>query len=243
VAENGKSERVALITGANKGIGFETARQLGKQGITVLVGSREQQPGQKATETLRAEGIDVRLILLDVTKQATIDRAVVEVDRDFAKLDILVNNAGILLERLPPGECQVENLRQTFETNVFGLFAVTKAFLPLLRKAPAARIVNVSSALGSLMIMSDPQRLENKYFAYSLSKAAVNMMTIMFAREVAGTRIKVNAATPGYTATAMNNFSGTQTVEQGAVALVRMATLPDDGPTGGFFEAKGSVAW
>lgn len=243
MAEAGKLQRVALITGANKGIGFETARQLGKQGITVLVGSRAQQPGQKAVEALRTEEIDARLIVLDVTKQATIDRAVVEIDRDFARLDILVNNAGILLERLSPSECEVENLRQTFETNVFGLFGVTKAFLPLLHKAPAARIVNVSSALGSLAIMSDPARLENKYFAYSLSKAAVNMMTIMFARELADTRIKVNAATPGYTATAMNNFSGTQTVQQGAVALVSMATLPDDGPTGGFFEAKGSVAW
>jgi NAD(P)-dependent dehydrogenase (short-subunit alcohol dehydrogenase family) len=134
-------------------------------------------------------------------------------------------------------------MRKTFETNVFGLFAVTKAFLPLLRKSPAARIVNVSSGLGSLSTMSDPQRLENKYLAYSASKAAVNMITVALGRELAGTSIKVNAAAPGYTATEMNNFSGTQTVEQGALASVRLATLPDDGPTAGFLDAKGLFAW
>jgi len=243
VAEKSLSQRVALITGANKGIGFETARQLGRQGITVLIGSREKQRGQKAVDALRAEGLDARLVLLDVTNQATIEQAVAQIQREFGRLDILVNNAGILLERVSPADGEVENLRGTFETNVFGLFAVTKAFLPLLRKAPAGRIVNVSSALGSLSTMTDPHRLENKYLAYSASKAAVNMITIALGRELAGTRIKVNAAAPGYTATAMNNFSGTQTVAEGAIASVRLATLPDDGPTAGFLDAKGTVAW
>jgi NAD(P)-dependent dehydrogenase (short-subunit alcohol dehydrogenase family) len=243
VGETGKTGRVALITGANKGIGFETARQLGKQGITVLVGSREKERGQKAVDTLRAEGIGARFIALDVSDQVTIDCAAAEVDRGFGRLDILVNNAGILLERIAPSECQVENLRKTFDTNVFGLFAVTKAFLPLLRKSAAGRIVNVTSALGSLAVMSDPQRLENKFLAYSASKAAVNMMTVAFARELAGTKIKVNSAAPGYTATEMNNYSGTQTIAEGTVASVRLATLPDDGPTGGFLDAKGFVAW
>jgi NAD(P)-dependent dehydrogenase (short-subunit alcohol dehydrogenase family) len=243
VAETRKAERVALITGANKGIGFETARQLGKQGTTVLVGSREKNRGQKAVDTLGGEGIDARLLVLDVTDQATIDRAAADVERDFGRIDILVNNAGLLLERISPSECEIENLRKTFETNVFGLFAVTKAFLPLLRKSRAARIVNVTSALGSLATMGDTQRLENKFLAYSASKAAVNMMTVALARELAGTAIKVNSAAPGYTATEMNNYSGTQTIEEGAVASVRLATLADDGPTGSFLDAKGFVAW
>lgn len=243
VTEPQKSQRVALITGANKGIGFETARQLSKLGITVLVGSRDTQRGQKAVEKLRGEGLDAHLIVLDVTDQLTIDRAAAGVESDFGKLDILVNNAGVALERVPPSQCQVENLRKTFEINVIGSFAVTKAFLPLLRKSPAGRVVNVSSALGSLLTMADAHRLQNAYLAYSASKAALNMMTIALGRELADTGIKVNSAAPGYTATDMNNFSGTQTVEQGAVASVHLATLLDDGPTGSFLDAQGPVAW
>ena len=243
MAQAHASQRVALITGANKGIGFETARQLGKQGITVLAGSRDKQRGQKAVDTLQSEGIDARLIALDVADQGSIERAAAEVQREFGRLDILVNNAGILLERVSPADSQVEHLRKTLETNVVGLFAVTKAFLPLLRKAPAARIVNVSSALGSLSTMTDPRRLENRFMAYSVSKAAVNMLTVALGRELAETRIKVNAAAPGYTATEMNNYSGTQTVAEGAVASVKLATLPDDGPTASFLDAKGVVAW
>lgn len=238
-----ESKRVALITGANKGIGFETARQLGALGITVLMGSREQQRGQTAVDTLRGESIDARLTLLDVAAQHSIDRAAADVERQFGKLDILVNNAGILLERVPPSESHIENLRKTLETNVVGLFAVTKTFLPLLRKAPSARIVNVSSALGSLATMGDPQKLQNEFLAYSSSKAAVNMITVVLARELAGTKIKVNAAAPGYTATEMNNFSGTQTVAEGAIASVKLATLPEDGPTGSFFDKNSSVTW
>jgi len=243
VADTHSGKRVALITGANQGIGFETARQLGKEGITVLVGSRDEQRGQKAVETLRGEGFDARLIVLDVTNQSQIESAAAQIGRDFGKLDILVNNAGILLETVTPSECELENLRKTFETNVFGLFAVTKAFLPLLRKSPSARIVNVSSGLGSLNTMGDPQRLDNKYFAYCASKAAVNMMTVALARELRDTRIKINSAAPGYTATALNNYSGHQTVEQGTVASFKSATLPDDGPTGSFLDASGIVAW
>jgi NAD(P)-dependent dehydrogenase (short-subunit alcohol dehydrogenase family) len=240
LAETHSGKRVALVTGANQGIGFETARQLGKKGITILMGNRDEQKGQKAVETLRAEGLDARLIVLDVTKQNEIDAAAAQIGHEFGKLDILVNNAGILLETVAPSECELENLRKTFDTNVFGLFAVTKAFLPLLRKSSSARIVNVTSGLGSLNMMSDPQRMDNKYFA---SKAAVNMMTVALARELRGTRIKINSAAPGYTATALNNYSGHQTVEQGTVASFKLATLPDDGPTGGFLDASGIVAW
>lgn len=245
MAATHSAEQVALITGANKGIGFEIARQLGKQGITVLVGARDSHRGRKAVETLQGEGIRAQGLILDVTNQRTIDAAVAEVDRKFGKLDILVNNAGILVETAPPSECQIENLRKTFETNLFGLFAVTKAFLPLIRKAAAGRIVNVSSALGSLTSVADPQqtRLKNRYLAYGASKAAVNSLTIAFARELRNTSIKVNAAAPGLTPTAMSNFAGHQTVEQGAVAAVRLATLPPDGPTGSFVDGNGTVPW
>jgi NAD(P)-dependent dehydrogenase (short-subunit alcohol dehydrogenase family) len=180
-----------------------------------------------------------------VTDQGTIDAAVVEVERTFGKLDILVNNAGIVAERTPPSECKIENLRKTFETNLFGLFAVTKAFLPLIRKSSAGRIVNLSSAIGSLTWISNPQQthLDNGYMSYGASKAAVNSITISFARELRDTSIKVNAVSPGYTATAINNFQGYQTVEEGAVAAVKMATLPAGGPTGEFFDKDGAVPW
>jgi NAD(P)-dependent dehydrogenase (short-subunit alcohol dehydrogenase family) len=245
VVDGHNAAQVALITGANQGIGFEIARQLGKQGIIIIASARDKQRGIKAVETLRSDGIQAHSLVLDVTDQRTIDDAVTEVERKFGKLDILVNNAGIVAERTLPSEAQVENVRKTFETNVIGLFAVTKAFLPLLHKSAAGRIVNVSSALGSLARVSDPQqiRYENTYLAYGASKAAVNSMTIAFARELRDTPIKVNAAAPGYTATAMNNFAGHQTVDQGAEAAVRLATLPADGPTGSFVERFGTVPW
>jgi NAD(P)-dependent dehydrogenase (short-subunit alcohol dehydrogenase family) len=241
----GSSERVALITGANRGIGLEIARQLGKQGIFVLVGARDKQLGRKAAEALRAEAVSARDIHLDVTNQSTIEAAAAAVGREFGKLDILVNNAGILLERVPPSEGRVDNLRRTLETNVVGLFAVTRAFLPLLRKAAAGRIVNLSSGLASLTWMADPQqeRFQNRTLAYAASKAAVNAITIAFSRELRDTPIKVNSASPGYTATAINNFAGRQTAAQGAVAPVRLATLPADGPTGAFLEAGGPIPW
>lgn len=236
---------MALITGANRGIGLEIARQLGKQGIVVWIGSRNEQRGRDAAQTLRAESISAREIPLDVTRQSTIDAAVEAVGREFGRLDILVNNAGILLERVPPSEGTVENFRRTLETNVVGLFAVTRAFLPLLRKSPAGRIVNLTSGLASLTWMADSekQRFDNLTLAYAASKAAVNAITIAFARELRDTPIKVNSASPGYTATAMTNFAGPQTIEQAAVVPVRLATLLADGPTGAFLEAKGPVPW
>ena len=245
VAETFGSKRVALITGANQGIGFEIARQLGKQGIVVIASARNKQKGLAAAEALQREGFQAHSLVLDVTVQSTIDAAASEVDRQFGKLDILMNNAGIVTERTLPSESRMENFRQTFETNLFGLVAVTQAFLPLLRKASEGRIVNISSGLGSLTSVSDPQqtRFDNSYLAYGASKAAVNSVTISFARELRNTAIKVNAAAPGYTATAINNFAGPQPVDQGAIAAVRLATLPADGPTGGFFDKNGPVPW
>jgi NAD(P)-dependent dehydrogenase (short-subunit alcohol dehydrogenase family) len=241
------NNRVALITGANKGIGNEIARQLGKLGYTVLLGARDEERGNTAASELREQRIDAHPVLIDVTDEASIEAAARRVEGEFGgKLDVLVNNAGIALDgRRPASEMNVETLRRTFETNVFGAFAVAKAFLPLLKKSTAGRIVNMSSGLGSLAQNSDPQWMYAgiKALAYNSSKAALNMMTVILAAELKETPIKVNSADPGYTATDLNAHSGPRTVEQGATIAVRLATLPDDGPTGGYFDEDGTVPW
>ena len=238
-------EKIALITGANKGIGKEIARQLAAQGLTVLIGARDEGRGAAAAAELTKEGIHARAIVLDVTDQAGIDAATHQIERAYGKLDVLVNNAGIALDSGPASELDLDTLRRTYETNVFGVFAVTKAMLPLLKKSEAGRIVNLSSGLGSLTQNSDPnwQFAFAKPLAYNSSKAALNMMTVIFADELKDTPIKVNAADPGYTATDLNQHSGPRTVEQGATAAVRLATLPADGPTGGYFDEDGTVPW
>lgn len=237
--------KVALITGANKGIGLEIARQLGVQGITVLLGVRDENRGREAAEKLQADRIDARAVQLDVTQQDTIDAAANYIENEFGKLDILVNNAGVAIDNAPPSQLDIEILRRTYDTNVFGVFAVTKAMLPLLRKSDAGRIVNLSSGLGSLAQNSDPnyEYAQIKLLAYNSSKTALNAMTIQFAHELKDTGIKVNSADPGYVATDINDHRGTRTVEQGATAPVRLATLPDDGPTGGYFDENGIVPW
>ncbi|MEH1830368.1 MAG: SDR family oxidoreductase [Nostoc sp.] len=239
--------KVALITGANKGIGYEIARQLGSRGATVFVGSRDIGRGEEAANKLRLNEIDARSIQLDVIEQKTIDSAGKQIESEFGKLDILVNNAGILSEgdRLPPSQVEVETLRHTYEINVFGVFAVTKTFLPLLKKSKAGRIVNLSSGLGSLTKNSDPnyEFANFKLLAYNSSKTAVNAITVLLAAELKDTAIKVNAADPGFTATDINQYQGYRTVEQGAIAAVRLATLPDDGSSGGFFDENGVLPW
>ncbi len=240
--------KIALITGANKGIGFEIARQLGAQGITLLAGVRDQARGATAVQQLRAEGIDATAIHLDVTNQATIDAAAAWIDQTYGKLDILVNNAGISTREgsTPPSELALEALRETFATNVFGVFAVTKAMLPLLRRSEAGRIVNLSSEMGSLGITSDPTSFAAHLpptLAYNASKTALNALTVFFAKELRDTPIKVNSVSPGYVATDLNGYSGYLTPEQGAKVPVAFATLPVDGPTGGFFGQQGVIAW
>ncbi len=239
------NNKVALVTGANKGIGLEIARQLGKQSVTVLVGARDGRRGEEAATQLRQEGIDARFVTLDVTDQATIDGAAHTIDQEFGRLDILVNNAAIGLDKAPPSQIDSDLLRRTFDTNFFGVFAITKAMLPLLRKAPAGRIVNMSSGLGSLAQTSDPNWgfAQVNLLAYNSSKTAVNALTVQFANELRGTSIKVNAADPGYVATDLNEHRGHRTVEQGAATPVRLATLPEDGPTGGYFSDDGPVPW
>lgn len=237
---------IALITGANKGIGFEIARQLGKRGMTVIVGARHSQRGAQAVARLKDEGVDARIAVLDVTDQKTIITAAREVERAFGRLDVLINNAGIQIDGgSKPSEVPLDALRQTYETNVFGPVAVTQAFLPLLRKSKTGRIVNLSTGLGSLAQNSDPgyEFFAVKHLAYNSSKTALNAVTVQFAHELKDTPIKVNAADPGYTATDFNSHKGTRTVEEGASIAVRLAILAADGPTGGFFNEDGPLPW
>jgi NAD(P)-dependent dehydrogenase (short-subunit alcohol dehydrogenase family) len=242
------TQKIALITGANKGIGFEIARQLGVKGLVVLIGARDQTRGDEAARRLQSEGIETSAVHLDVTDQATINQAASFIDETYGRLDILVNNAGISLSegRVPPSELDVGVFRKTYETNVFGVFAVTRAMLPLLRRSDTGRIVNLSSPVGSLTLNSDPQSFYSQMpplLAYCSSKTAVNAITVFFANELRRTNIKVNAVSPGYVATDLNDHSGFLTPQQGAALPVTFATLPANGPTGGFFEEDGAVPW
>ncbi|HTF33213.1 MAG TPA: SDR family oxidoreductase [Myxococcota bacterium] len=239
------NRRVALVTGANKGIGLEIARQLARDGLTVFLGARNEDRGRPAAEKLRAEGLDARLLRLDVTDDQSVAAAASFVEQNPGRLDILVNNAGVAIDDGPPSRVSGDVLRRTYDTNVFGLVRVTQAFLPLLRRSDAGRIVNLSSSLGSLTLNRDPSWpfASVKYLAYNSSKTAVNAITIQFAYELRETPIKVNAADPGYVATDMNQHQGVRSVEQGAATPVRLATLPPDGPTGGYFNDAGPLPW
>lgn len=231
---------VALVTGANKGIGYQTARLLGELGHIVLLGARDPEQGGQAEKALREAGLDARHVPLDVTDAASVRRAAAHIDETFGRLDILVNNAGIAKapgsdgSAWAPSAALVDEVRAVFEVNVFGVITVTNALLPLLRRAPAARIVHVSSEVGSIASMTDPDSplFELTTLGYPASKAALNMITAMYAKELADTPIKVNAANPGYCATDLNGHSGFRTAEQGARISVELATLPADGPTG-----------
>jgi NAD(P)-dependent dehydrogenase (short-subunit alcohol dehydrogenase family) len=245
------TRRIALVTGANKGIGFEIARQLGmNHGVTVIVGARDQTRGSEATERLRKLGVDAHFVQLDVTDQESIEAAARKITQEFGCLDILVNNAGVALDLNPPSQTDLEKLKATFAVNVYGPLAVTKAMLGLLKQSLAGRIVNVSSGLGSITRNRGSDPITSPYAAYRIvgynsSKAALNMQTVLFAGEFAAEDlpIKINSVDPGYTATDLNQHRGTQTVEKGASAPVRLAMLADDGPTGGFFDDDGPVPW
>jgi len=238
--------RIALITGANKGIGFETTRRLGEAGFCLLLGARTEALGEAAASALAKGGIDVRFIHLDLNAPETMTSAASYIKAEFGRLDVLVNNAGIT-DRAdgPPGLTSLDAVRRIFETNVLGSLAVTQTMLPLLRQSSSARIVNVSSGLGSLFFNGDPDfEFSNiKLFGYCASKAALNMLTVQLAVEIAQDGIKVNSADPGFTATDLNNHRGYQSVEEGAEIVVRLALLPDDGPTGGFFSTGGACPW
>ena len=244
---------VALVTGANKGIGLQIAKDLAARGFTVLVGSRNLEHGETAAKSVAG---DARALQLDVTRQASIAAAAARIRSELGRLDVLVNNAGIaragassgkfedVVRSGKPGVASLDEVHAVFETNVFGVIAVTQAMLPLLREAPTARIVNVSSSSGSLTLNADPAYPYRAVFGiYSASKTALNAITLALAMELESTRIKVNAACPGFTATDLNNFRGTRTVEQGAREAVRLALLDATGPTGTFSDEDGRVPW
>jgi NAD(P)-dependent dehydrogenase (short-subunit alcohol dehydrogenase family) len=229
---------ITLITGANKGLGFETARQLIKEGHTVYLGSRDPERGKQAAASLGAE-----LLVLDVTSDASVTAAAARVRGEAGHLDVLVNNAGIPGGFKAAGETTAADLETVYGTNVFGVVRVTHAFLPLLELSTAPVIVNVSSGLGSLAVTNNPDRFEStlKGLAYPSSKSALNMLTSQYAKSYP--QIRVNAVDPGYTATDLNSNRGTQTIEQGAEIIVAMATTAPTGPTGTFRDRHGPVPW
>jgi len=237
--------KVALVTGANKGIGYEICRQLGEQGITVIVGARNEQRGEEAVNQLLAQGVKAYFVQIDVTDQLMVERAYEWISSTFGRLDILVNNAGVFLQEGLPSGLDVELMKEIYETNVFGVFRVTKAMLPLLRNSAGGRIVNLSSGLGSLTLNSDPDFEFASFLVlgYNSSKTAVNAMTVFFANELRGTKIKVNSADPGYCATSMTNYASPRSPAEGAKEAVRLATLPDEEESGGFYSDRGRVAW
>jgi NAD(P)-dependent dehydrogenase (short-subunit alcohol dehydrogenase family) len=245
---------VALVTGANKGIGLQIAKDLAANGLTVLVGSRNLEHGETAAKSI---GANARAIQLDITNQASIAAAAERIRNELGRLDVLVNNAGISHAGKPgrpleevansgrPSVASLDEVRAVFETNVFGVIAITQAMLLLLRESPAGRIVNLSSSSGSLTLNADPNFPHRSVFGavYSPSKTALNAITLAFAIELESTGIKVNTACPGFTGTDLNNFAGTRTVQQAAREPVRLALLDADGPTGTFSNEDGPLPW
>ncbi|MFI1097382.1 SDR family oxidoreductase [Streptomyces sp. NPDC020917] len=236
-------DSTALVTGANKGIGKEIARQLAGAGMTVLVGSRDEERGRRTVEEI---GGGARLLVLDVTDAESVAAAARQVER----LDVLVNNAGIMLDSWAPPEGDVEAFRRTYETNLFGVLRVTNAFLPALRRSPAPRVVNVSSGTGSLAWSADPEQAfavsKGGGAAYRSSKTALNALTLFYAQSLADAGFKVNALAPGLRRTGLNARAAASEGDpaEAAAGAVRLALLPDDGPTGGFFSWDGTpVPW
>lgn len=232
---------MALITGANRGLGLEIARQLGEKGFVVVLGGRNAEKVENAAAKLRKDGLDAHSVKLDVTNQSDIEKLPRFFKEKFGGLDVLVNNAGIAPES--EGGTRLENLRKTFDTNVFGAFAVTEALLPLLKASPAGRIVNHSSILGSLFFVGSGQGGSFTTPAYTSSKAALNMLTVVTAQELKNTKIKVNAAHPGWVRTDMGGSQAPLDVQEGAKTAVELATLPDDGPTGAYMHMGKTLAW
>ncbi|MDW5329494.1 SDR family oxidoreductase [Plantactinospora sp. KLBMP9567] len=243
------STRVALVTGANKGIGRAVARQLGARGMCVYLGARNESRGRAAERELCAEGLDARFVRLDVTDESSVALAAKRIDEEAGRLDVLVNNAGTGGPPTPPSQTSTDQVRRTFETNVFGVVTVTNAMLPLLRRSPSGRIVNVSSLLGSLAYAAErtdptglfPPGVFPVVLDYNTSKAALNAVTITYANELRDTGILVNAVSPGFVATDINEHRGILTPEQGARIPVLLATLGDDGPTATFVSEDGTA--
>lgn len=239
------SKRVAVVTGANRGIGFETCRQLAKQGVQVILTSRDEAKGKAAAENLQAEGLDVKFYPLDVTSTDSIEHLAEFIRNEFGKLDILVNNAGILLDPLGQQEenalhAKIDTIRETMQTNVYGPLLLCQALIPLMKEQNYGRIVNVSSGIGQL---SGMEKMSASYPGYRISKAGLNVVTRMLANELRDTNILVNSVCPGWVKTDMGGPNAMRTVEQGADTIVWLATLPDDGPTNGFFRDRQLIDW
>ena len=249
------ADPIALITGGNRGVGFETARELGRLGILTILGVRDPEKGSAAVRQLVSEGGRAEALMLDVADPSTHASAYRDLDSRYGKLDILVNNAGVwresetassaLPEENRTSTLPIEILRETFETNFFGTVQLTQCLLPLLRKAPAGRIVNVSSILGSLALHADPASriYSRKVFAYDASKTALNAFTIHLAHDLKDTAIKVNSAHPGWVRTGMGGDAAMLDLVEGGKTSAWLATLPDDGPTGGYFHLGQPLPW
>jgi NAD(P)-dependent dehydrogenase (short-subunit alcohol dehydrogenase family) len=243
-----EQKKVALITGANRGIGLETARQLGKEGVTILAAARELSKSEAAVAELKKEGIDARPIKLDVDNPADYKAAADKIEKEFGVLDILINNAGIMLDGRKGNETSTtsrELLQKTFDTNFFAVVELTQTLLPLLKKSKAGRIVNLSSILGSNTLHATKGSFiyDAKTFAYDTSKVALNSFTIHLAHELQGTNIKVNSAHPGWVKTEMGGEGAMLEIEDGAKTSVALATLPDDGPTGAYIHLGEALPW
>ena len=244
-------EKVAFITGGNRGLGFETALQLGKKGVKVVIGSRDPKKGEEAVRKLAMLGAEVQTITFDVTNPGDHRAALSYFEKNFGKLDILVNNAGVLLDTADPTDVasiltlSMQKLRDTFESNFFSPVALTQMLIPLLRKSDGGRSVNLSSILGSLALHADPQSpiYEMKHFAYDASKTALNAFTISLAYELRNTKIKVNSAHPGWVKTDMGGSQAQLELSEGGKTSTQLALLPEDGPTGGFFHMGDALPW
>lgn len=236
---------VALVTGANKGIGLAVTQELASRGYIVYLGSRDEQRGTQGKVAIERAGLDIRVIQMEVTDDASIAAAADRLQNETGYLDVLVNNAGISGDRLSPSKCDAQALRNTYEVNVFGPVSVTRAMLPLLRAGLRRTIVNVSSDLGSLSLHGYPefQFASNNLLPYCSSKTALNAFTVLLSKELRHEGFKVNSVNPGYTATDLNAFRGKRSVEQAAQIVVRYATLDASGPTGGYFTEDGSLPW
>ncbi|MEH2466291.1 SDR family oxidoreductase [Nostoc sp.] len=241
--------KVALITGANKGLGLEMSRQLGQHGLTILIAARNLEAAKTAATNLHNEGVSAVAIALDITDSTQIQSAFQEISDSFSKLDILINNAGVFLD----GDWLISNatsvsintIRQTFNTNFFGLVELTQVLLPLILNSPSGRIVNMSSIEGSLTLHATPNSptYDSKPFAYNASKAAVNAFTIHLAHELRNTPVKINSAHPGWVKTELGGEGAMMDIAEGAKTGVELAMLPDDGPSGGFFHLGEPVPW
>jgi NAD(P)-dependent dehydrogenase (short-subunit alcohol dehydrogenase family) len=239
------SNRIALVTGANKGIGLEIARQLAQAGVSVIIGARDAERAEAAVTNLSSQGLDVTSVQLDLLDEASI-AAAATISNEHGHLDILVNNAGIVdWDDGVPSRASLQAVRRVVETNFFGTLAVTQAMLPLLRKSPAARIVNLSSALGSLAMNGDPSSpyYSAQLIGYNASKAALNMLTVQLSEELRDSPHVVNSVSPGYVKTDLTRHNGFLTPDQAAKTPVQFALLGDDAVSGRFVDSGGETAW